>query len=117
MQQRYKQQSQQSAKKNTPPAPQPTRSNLSIIGCVISGILLGLMLLTILSPESGIPKVHEVTLIKTELEREIQQLDAENTRLIQEIDAMQNDPFWQEKIAREELNMALPGEIIYKFSE
>ncbi len=91
--------------------------DLSFFGCVLSGILLGFMIFALLNPETGIPKVREVKRIKQDLEAEITQLQAENEKILQAIDAMQTDPFWQEKVAREELNMALPDEIIYKFTE
>ena len=91
--------------------------DVGFLGCVISGIMFGLIVLALLAPESGIPKVQEVLRIQRQLERDIERLEAENAKLEQEIQAMRTDPFWQEKIAREELNMALPGEIIYKFVE
>lgn len=91
--------------------------DVSFFGCVMSGILLGIVVFKLLSPENGIPKVREVTRIKRQLEIEIKQLTTENGQLAEHIEAMQTDPFWQEKIAREELNMALPDEIIYKFTE
>ena len=91
--------------------------DISFFGCVISGILLGTVVLKLLSPESGISKVRKVTNFKKQLEAEVEQLKTENVRIAEQIEAMQTDPFWQEKIAREELNMALPDEIIYKFAE
>ena len=83
----------------------------------MSGILLGIVAFKLLSPESGIPKVQEVINIKKQLEAEIEQLQADNARITEGIAAMQTDPFYQEKIAREELNLALPDETIYKFTE
>lgn len=91
--------------------------DVSFFGCLISGILFAVVTFKLLSPETGIPKVNEVARIKQQLVTEIAQLEAKNTRIKERIEAMQSDPFWQEKIAREELNMALPGEIIYKFPE
>ena len=91
--------------------------DVSFFGCIMSGILLGIVVFKLLSPENGIPKVREVTRIKKQLETEIEQVKAENAQMEEHIEAMQTDPFWQEKIAREELNMALPEEIIYKFTE
>ncbi len=102
------------------PAPQQPYKfwkDLSFFGCVLSGILLGVMVLALLNPDSGIPKVREVQQIKQELEAEIEQLKVEHEQIQQKIEAMKTDPFWQEKIAREELNLARPDEIIYKFSE
>lgn len=93
------------------------RLNFGVVGCITSGILLGMMILALLSPENGLPKVQQVQNIKRQLEVDIQWLEADNERLRYDIQAMKSDPFQQEKIAREELNMALPGDIIYKFAE
>ncbi len=93
------------------------RLDFGIVGCITSGILLGLMVLALLSPENGLPKVQRVLNFKRQLQADIQQLEAENERLRHDIHAMKTEPFQQEKIAREELNMALPGDIIYKFAE
>jgi cell division protein FtsB len=101
---------------NTPET-HPFWKDVSFFGCIISGILLLIVTFQLLSPESGIPKVREVLRIKRQLETEIAQLEAKNARIIADIEAMHTDPFRKEKIAREELNMALPGEIIYKFAE
>jgi cell division protein FtsB len=110
------------AKSDTSPRIESTGSykfwkDVSFFGCVMSGILLGIVVFKLLSPESGVPKVRDVISIKKQLEAEIEQLKAENVRIAEQIEAMRIDPFWQEKIAREELNMALPDEIIYKFTE
>lgn len=88
-----------------------------MFGCVISGLLLAIVVFKLLSPQSGLPKVREVLQIKHQLAAEVTHLQAENDRIADDIAAMETDPFRQEKIAREDLNMALPGEIIYKFSE
>ncbi|GAK50422.1 hypothetical protein U14_01653 [Candidatus Moduliflexus flocculans] len=100
-----------------PAAPTVFWKDLSVIGCVVSGLLLSAMIFALLDPSSGIPKVREVMRFQSQLEGEIEQLRAENAQVLNAIQAMQTDPFWQEKIAREELNMALPGEIVYKFTE
>lgn len=91
--------------------------DVSFFASLMSGMLLLIVLFKLLSPDTGIPKVQEVQRIKAQLVAENAQLAAENTQLQQQIEAMQTDPFQQEKIAREELNMALPDEIIYKFAE
>lgn len=98
-------------------SPQKFWKDASVLGSVLSALLLGIMVLALFSPESGIPKVQEVLEIKEQLAHEIEELREANERILAEIEAIQTDPFWQEKIAREELNMALPGEIIYKFTE
>ena len=89
----------------------------AFFGCVITGLLLAAVLVKLLSPENGILKVQEVKRIKAQLEDDITLLEQTNAQLADNINIMQTDPFRQEKIAREELNMALPGEIVYKFAE
>jgi len=89
----------------------------AFFGCVIMGLLLAVVLVKLLSPEDGILKVQEVKRIKAQLEDDITYLKQANAQLAADIATMQTDPFRQEKIAREELNMALPGEIVYKFAE
>jgi cell division protein FtsB len=45
-----------------------------------------------------------------QLEAKIKQLEAENKRLLEEIQALKTDPRAVERVAREELKMARPGE-------
>ncbi len=44
------------------------------------------------------------------LEQEIQRLEQENRKLLEEIQALQSDPNAVERVAREELKLARPGE-------
>jgi len=46
-----------------------------------------------------------------------QQLRLENQRLQEEIEALRNDPEVIERIAREELNMLRPEELVFSFPE
>jgi len=48
------------------------------------------------------------------LREEIQQLDRENARLAEEVKALKNDPRIIERIAREEMGLARPGELVFK---
>lgn len=47
------------------------------------------------------------------LEKEIDQLRAENTRLTEEIRALKTDPRAVERLAREQLGLARPGETVF----
>ena len=49
-----------------------------------------------------------------QLHREIVELDAENRRLADEVKALKSDPDLIEKIAREQMGLARPGEKIFK---
>lgn len=51
------------------------------------------------------------------LEEEIETLQLQNIKYQEEIYSLKNDPIYIEKVAREELGMSKPKEIIYKFDE
>jgi cell division protein FtsB len=58
-------------------------------------------------------KLHQE---KVQLQKEVGRLETEISRGQAEYQAYQKDPQVIEKQAREELNLAKPGEIIYRFS-
>jgi len=49
-----------------------------------------------------------------QLREKIQQLNEENRRLAEEVQALKSDPKAIERIAREEMGLARPGEYIFK---
>lgn len=50
-----------------------------------------------------------------ELAREVEQLKERNAALLSDIRALRTDPYVIEKLAREKLGYAKPGEVIYLF--
>lgn len=52
---------------------------------------------------------------KTQLRAQIAELEADNTTLKAQADALANNPLSCEKTAREQLQLMRPGEIIYRF--
>jgi len=50
-----------------------------------------------------------------DLQREVAALKAANTALLSDIHALRTDPYVIEKLAREELGYARPGEVVYLF--
>ncbi len=52
-----------------------------------------------------------------ELQNQIQQLQDENQKLEKQIQALKSDPKAIEKLAREQMHLARPGEIIYTLPE
>ena len=52
---------------------------------------------------------------RRELQKEIVQLEAENTQLRQQTKLLENDPLYVERIARKKLGVAREGEVIYRF--
>jgi cell division protein FtsB len=54
---------------------------------------------------------------KRELEREIEQIQIENSKLRSQINMLETDLKYIEKIAREKYGMVKDGEVIYKIIE
>ena len=62
---------------------------------------------------SGYLNLRKVGQRLARIEEENERLVQENKRLEEEIKALEGDPFYIEKIAREELGMVKKGEIVY----
>lgn len=65
--------------------------------------------------ERGVLQVYKAYLQKTELETKISDLEQTNTELRKEIDTLRNDLKTIENIARRELGMVRPDELVYQF--
>lgn len=63
---------------------------------------------------SGYLDLRKVGQRLARIEAENRRLIQENKRLEEEIKALEGDPFYIEKIAREELGMVKKGEIVYE---
>lgn len=51
---------------------------------------------------------------ESRLREQIRDLEQENRRLLMEVTALREDPYAVEKIAREELGLVKPGEVVYE---
>jgi cell division protein FtsB len=78
---------------------------------ILAVLLLGFALFG----DRGVLKVYKSYLQKTELEEKITALEKTNQELREEIDALRNDLKAIENIARRELGMVRPDELIYQF--
>ncbi len=77
-------------------------------------VLLGLGLVTLaVFGDHGIITYLELRRAYGEMESRVEKIEKENKRLTREINALRNDPATMERIAREELGMIKPGEILY----
>ena len=63
---------------------------------------------------SGYLNLKKVSQQLLGVQEENKRLFGENKRLEEEVKALQGDPFYIEKIAREELGMVKKGEIVYE---
>jgi cell division protein FtsB len=86
------------------------RPTLYILGLFI----LSLCILTAVG-ERGVLHLWRLKGEKAKLDEENYRLQRENEALRQRISKLRNDNSYLEKVAREELNLVRPGEIIYRF--
>ena len=63
--------------------------------------------------DRGYLEVHRRRAAYATLQQEVERLNAENTAMMAEIAALKTDPYVLEKLAREQLGYARPGEVIY----
>ncbi|MEA3346775.1 MAG: septum formation initiator family protein [Candidatus Auribacterota bacterium] len=82
--------------------------SLLIIGIVIGSIVL---LIPRWVAKSKLSKKQK------ELKEKIVKGEEKYLRLKEELDALENDPVYLEKIARDDLGMKRSGEVIYKFED
>jgi len=68
-----------------------------------------------LAGDRGVLELYRRKLIYQHLDAEINKLLQGNDQLKEEIRLLREDPFTIEKIAREELGLVKPGEIVYLF--
>jgi cell division protein FtsB len=78
-----------------------------------AGFLVALGVLVILF-FPGYAKLRGLESKNRDLEVKIKQLKIENALLGQELKSIEDDPFYQEKIAREKMGVVRPGEVPIK---
>lgn len=83
-----------------------------------AGLLLALYLLaTFILGEMGLVKYYRMKAQETTLTEEIAKLKQDNMRLRKNVHALKNDPAYLERVARDKLGLARPGEIVYYYGE
>jgi cell division protein FtsB len=78
----------------------------------VFGLLTVAMLLLAVFNDKGALQVHARSEKLTDIQTDVQKIEAENQQLNQEIEALREDPATIEKIAREELKLVKPGEVV-----
>ncbi len=76
--------------------------------------LLALVVASVMGNRSLL-RLYQMHRDRAALEREIDQLAAANGALADEVRSLRTDPAWVEAIAREELGLVKPGELVYEF--
>ena len=82
------------------------------IALAVFGLLTVAMLLLAVFNEKGALQVHAQARKLSAIESEISRLDSETKKLTAEIQALRSDPTTIEKLAREELKLVKPGEVV-----
>ena len=82
------------------------------IALAVFGLLTVAMLLLAVFNEKGALQVQAQARKLSAIESEISRLDTENKKLTAEIQALRSDPTMIEKLAREELKLVKPGEVV-----
>ena len=82
------------------------------IALAVFGLLTVAMLLLAVFNDKGALQVHARSSKLTAIESDISKLDSENKQLSAEIQSLRSDPGAIEKLAREELKLVKPGEIV-----
>jgi cell division protein FtsB len=95
---------------------QATRVTIRAV-VLLSGVLTIVFLVSFVFSEEGIAELRQAQKRVDTLQSEIRQLDEENARLEAEIESLRESNFAVERIAREDLGMSKPGEIVYRVPE
>ena len=78
----------------------------------VFGLLTVAMLLLAVFNDKGALQVHSQSTKLEAIEADIEKFAAENKQLNAEIQALRRDPTTIEKLAREELKLVKPGEVV-----
>jgi cell division protein FtsB len=90
----------------------PQQTVIVRIALGVFGVLTVAMLLLAVFNDKGLIEVHAQAKKLSTIESEISKLDTENKQLSSDIQGLRSDPNAIEKIAREELKLVKPGEIV-----
>jgi cell division protein FtsB len=78
----------------------------------VFGVLTVAMLLLAIFNDKGALQVHAQATKLNAIDADIEKLTAENKQLSSDIEGLRRDPATIEKLAREELKLVKPGEIV-----
>lgn len=80
-------------------------------------IILSFIYLTIslVFGDIGLLRYIEITKTRKSIEKQITDINRQNKQLKSQIKLLKEDPFYREKLAREEFGLARPGEYIFHY--
>lgn len=92
-----------------------TRTRITGRSWLLLATCLGLLLSFTVFGERGLMRIYELKREKQRVEHNINQLTEENTKMRQTIEALRNDRDYIERIARQDLGLLKPDEVVYQF--
>ncbi len=104
-------------KKNKPDAEERLRAWLRHYGGTLLGFLLLALVVHDIFGTHGYLAMRRTQLEIKKVKTNIEQLNKENVQLEEEVKELKTDPHKIEKIARDELGLAKPGEVIIKIPQ
>ena len=85
---------------------------------IVAGVLLLIyFLVTRVVGEMGVVKYYRMKAQYYDLTGEIAKLKQDNIRLRKDVASLKNDPAYLERVARDKLGLARPGEIVYYYGQ
>ena len=67
--------------------------------------------------DSGLVRYRELMKTRTRLQKEVAEINKQNSAIKSQIELLKNDPFYREKLAREEYRLAKPDEYIFLYEK
>jgi cell division protein FtsB len=81
-------------------------------------VLAGLgMLWSLIMGELGAVKYFRMRARENALRTDIARLKQDNLRLMQEVRSLRQDPAYLERLARDKIGLARPGEVVYYYGD
>lgn len=90
------------------------KKRLIVIGIVLA-VCAGLWKFIV--GEMGVVKYYRMSAHAQSLRSEIDHLRTDNTRLSREVAALKSDPAFIERLARDKIGLARPGEVVYYYGD
>lgn len=95
--------------------PNKQRRRKVIFAAVVAVVLYALWSLVV--GEMGMVKYVRMRAQERSLAKDIEHLKQDNLRLMQEVRALKHDPAYIERLARDKIGLARPGEVVYYYGD
>ncbi|MBS3732068.1 MAG: septum formation initiator family protein [Desulfobacterales bacterium] len=93
------------------------KTRLLDIGLWTASLMMGVYLLIIIFGGHGLMALKSMRRDLDSVKQQNARVEQQNTEMYRAINRLKNDPEYIEYMARHELNMVAPGEIVFKFSD